>query len=465
MAKRNIVRAARGNVALIFALVAPIVLCAMGGAVDFTFALMDRTDLQDALDTASVGAIATNSTAYTAATTMTTDGPIAAGSTDATAIFNANMKNAPNLVNITLSSSVVKSGSNLTSTLTAKANYSTTFARLIGISAIPLTVTSVSVNSMPLYKDFYLLLDVSGSMGLPSTGAGEARLAAIDPDDKSQYPTGCTFACHFSGYQGYALSRTNGISKNIPVTSCSSPGTGTAADACIQLRLDAVGYAVNQLLQLAVTTQKLPNQYRVGLYPFIVNMATYFPITSSLSGSVTDSSTINYAAANLATLLDTGGTSGLNKQLGSGGTHFENALPAMNALITSVGTGTSASAPQPWVFFVTDGSQDNQTQVGGAWSGSNHATTLNAALCTTLKNRGIKIAVLYIPYVTIQNPNPAFANDEDDYANNNIANIPAPLQSCASNPSLFKTANTPTDITNQLTQIFYLATAYDRVSQ
>jgi Flp pilus assembly protein TadG len=465
MATRNIVRATRGNVALILAIVLPVILCAVGGAIDFTFVLMDRTQLQDALDMASVGSIATSSAAYTTATTMTTDGPIASGATDATNIFNANLKNVPSLENVSLTSSVVKSGSNLTSTLTAKGYYATTFAKLIGISAIPLTVTSVSVNSMPLYKDFYLLLDVSGSMGLPSTTAGEARLAAIDPDDKSEYPTGCTFACHFSGYQGYALSRNNGNSKNTPVTSCSTPGTGTAADACIQLRLDAVGYAVNQLLQLASTTQKLPNQYRVGLYPFIVNMSPYFQITSSLSGSVTDSSTINYAAANLATLLDTGGTAGLNKQLGSGGTHFENALPAMNAAITTVGTGITQSSPQPWVFFVTDGSQDNQTQVNGSWSGSNHATTLDPTLCTTLKNRGIKIAVLYIPYVQIQNPNPAFANDEDDYANNNIPNIPAPLQSCASDPTLFKTANTPADITSQLTQIFYLATAYDRVSQ
>lgn len=396
---------------------------------------------------------------------MLTDGAIPVGNSQALAIFNANLTSTPTLQNVSMVSTVTKSGSNLSSTLTATASYPTTFLKLIGISTIPLTAASTSVNSMPLYKDFYLLLDVSGSMGLPSTDAEESRLAAINPDDKSEYPNGCTFACHFSGNQGYALSRTNGNSKNTPVTSCSTPGTGTAADACIQLRLDAVGYAVNQLIQLASTTQKLPNQYRVGLYPFIVNMATYFQITSSLSGSTSDSSTINYAAANLATLLDTGGTTGLNKQLGSGGTHFENALPTMNSTITSVGAGITASTPQPWVFFVTDGSQDNQVQSNGAWSGSNHATTLNASLCTTLKNRGIKIAVLYIPYVKIQNPNPSFAGDEDDYANNNIVNIPAPLQSCASDPTLFKTANTPADISNQLTQIFYLATAYDRVSQ
>ena len=53
-----------------------------------------------------------------------------------------------------------------------------------------------------------------------------------------------------------------------------------------------------------------------------------------------------------------------------------------------------------------------------------------------MKNRGITIAILYIPYETIQNPNSSFASNEDGYANNNIANIPAALQTCAS-PEFF----------------------------
>jgi hypothetical protein len=48
------------------------------------------------------------------------------------------------------------------------------------------------------YLDFYLLLDVSGSMGLATTTAGQTQLAAINPDNKNVYPGGCVFACHFS---------------------------------------------------------------------------------------------------------------------------------------------------------------------------------------------------------------------------------------------------------------------------
>jgi hypothetical protein len=69
-----------------------------------------------------------------------------------------------------------------------------------------------------------------------------------------------------------------------------------------------------------------------------------------------------------------------------------------------------------------------------------------------MKNRGIKIAILYIPYETIQNAT-TFASSEDIYANNNIPNIPAALQTCAS-PNFFFTADTPTDINNALIAMF-----------
>src|ERR1700687_4179452 len=86
------------------------------------------------------------------------------------------------------------------------------------------------------------------------------------------------------------------------VSSCPADAT----DACIQLRADAVGYAVTQLLITANATQKVANQFRIGLSPFVRYLYSYFSLTSSINGSPTNSNTINYAAANLATQLDTG---------------------------------------------------------------------------------------------------------------------------------------------------------------
>jgi len=125
----------------------------------------------------------------------------------------------------------------------------------------------------------------------------------------------------------------------------------------------------------------------------------------------------------------------------------------MNSLITSVGNGSSAASPLPYVFMITDGSQDNQYMSSDwTWHGSNSATTLDTSLCSTLKSRGITLAILYIPYQLIQNPT-TFSNSEDIYANANIPNIPGSLQSCAS-PNFYYTASTPAEIDSVLQSMF-----------
>ncbi len=216
---------------------------------------------------------------------------------------------------------------------------------------------------------------------------------------------------------------------------------------------------------MAQKKEIVSNQFRIGLYPFIKDIdKNYAALTSTINGSSTAPGTINYAAANLATELDPN----LNSTLGSGGTHIDTALNSINNLIVSVGNGSASTNTQPYVFLVTDGAQDNQYKdvPNGSWHGSNHATVLTdpvnssyaATICTTLKNRGIIVSVLYIPYQTINPVNTSFAGDEDDYANWNIPNIPKSLSDCASPPdaagSYYYTANTPTDINNSLQAMF-----------
>ncbi len=265
---------------------------------------------------------------------------------------------------------------------------------------------------------------------------------------------------------------------NTPVSTCPTAGT----TSCIQLRADAVGYAVNALLTQAATTETddlVTNQFRVGLYPFIQNLCTSSAgssnscsvgLTTSLTGS-----TITNFATQLANLLDTG----QNSTLGSGGTHFENALNSMNTLISSVGTGASSSNTLPYVFIVTDGSEDYQTQWTGNWSSQNWSSTsqvpysnssatippnsvTSTDYCAKMKNRGITVAVLYIPYQPIQDPSTIF-NNEDGYANNNIPNIPAALQNCAST-NFFYTANSPADIQSALVTMFEQAVSTAHVT-
>jgi hypothetical protein len=144
----------------------------------------------------------------------------------------------------------------------------------------------------------------------------------------------------------------------------------------------------------------------------------------------------------------------------------------MNSAITKVGTGAGSTNALPYIFIVTDGSQDYQMQWSGNWSDQNYSSTgavpysnssavippnsvTSTDYCTTIKNRGITIAILYIPYQPIADPSTIF-NDEDGYANSNIANIPTALQTCAST-NFFYTADTPADINSALLSMFQQA--------
>ena len=511
----------RANIAVTFAIATVPIITAVGCATDYSMAARMKSKLQSAADTASLAAISVNSAGWTAASAMTSNGSVAAGVTESNNVFNGNAATFSGYQNLSVSSVVTKTGSTLTNTVTYSADVPVTFMKIAGWTTMHVAGTSNSSSSPPLYLDFYLLLDVSGSMGLPSTPAEAVRMQTINPDNYVQYPTGCTLACHFApqnsactngGTQryptnnycmGYLYSRVsqsalstlvnststvsrpksnvpglpnamlpnlnNTVTPNAPnsfltgnvnslpysltaVTSCSTDGT----DACIQLRLDAVGYAVNQLFTYANQKAVVTNQFRIGLYPFIQYLYSYFPLTSSINGDPNNSSTINYAAQNLASLLDTN----MNSSLGSGGTHIDTAITSMNSVITSVGNGSTSINTLPYVFLVTDGAQDPQTKgvPNGSWAGSNHATTIDPAICSTMKSRGIKISVLYTPYVTINPVNASFAGDEDDYANNNIPNIPASLSGCASpsdaSGSYFYTANTPQAIQQALKDMF-----------
>ena len=526
----------RGNVAIIFAFATIPLVSAIGCAVDYSLATRMQAKLQSAADGATVASISQKSLGYIAATHMTSDGTITAGVTDANNVFDGNMSTIGGYTNLQRTSTVTKAGIKLTSNVTFHADVPVTFMKVIGLQTLTVRGSSTSTASLPPYLDFYLTLDVSGSMGLPSTPAEAVRMQTISPDNWVQYRTGCTLACHFapqnsackdppvtppaappanpatnSNYtqqyntnnycMGYVYSRlsqtalanlinqasTPSVPKQVPglpdamlpnlntavdgspnsllagnanslpyslaaATSCPTDGT----DACIQLRLDAVGYAVKQLLITANAREIIANQFRIGLYPFIRYLdANYFPLTSSIGSA----DPINDAAASLASELDTN----MNANLGSGGTHIDTALNSINTLITSVGNGSASTNTLPYVFLVTDGAQDPQVKgvPNGGWSGSNHATVIdpvNTTVCSQLKSRGIIVSVLYIPYQTINPVNTSFAGNEDTYANNNIANIPASLSGCASPPdaggSYFYTANTPTDIQNSLKAMF-----------
>jgi Flp pilus assembly protein TadG len=522
--------ATRGNSAIIFGIAALPIISAVGCVIDYSYASMIKTKLQAAADAATLATVSNNSPIVITAKGMSGGGSVSGGSTYLQNFFNEDTS-AFTGISLTPTPTVTKSGQSVAATATFSYAVPTYFLKIMGYSTITVSGTSTASFTLPTYIDFYLMLDVSGSMSFPSTTAEQQRLLAVNPDNLGEYSGGCQFACHFTsqnacgqstqgpipavgnstnpnpgGYcQGFIISRlgtnptsftagttnaTNGNSvnwNNSQVSTCATAGT----TSCIQLRADAVGYAVTALLTQATTTETstgISNQFRVGLFPFIQYMCSpgntatgdvnksnscSVGLTTSLSGS-----TITNFAQQLANLLDTG----VNTTLGSGGTHFENALSTMGSYINSVGTGSGPTNTLPYVFIVSDGSQDYQTQSGGNWGSQNwnsngtspyqnSSTGIppnsedNTDYCQAMKSNGITVAVLYIPYGTIVDPNASFANNEDGYANTNITNgtYAANLQNCATT-GFFYTASTPTDIQNALVTMFEQAVATAHIS-
>jgi Flp pilus assembly protein TadG len=437
----------RGNVAMIAALSIIGLVGTSGLGIDYFNALASKSRLDLASDAAAIAAI-NAAQSYIAANSATqvdpalTAGAIAAGKAQSLKVFKSNAGSTANIA-ATPTITMSRSGQTFNASITYQAASQNAFGPIFGVKQININGSSASSLTMGKYLDFYLLLDVSGSMGLPTTTAGQTQLAAISPDNKDQYPGGCAFACHFSQKmctpaptytcKGYSLARSNNI----------------------VLRADSVGSAVQSLLTTAAATETIANQYRVGLYPFISQMGTLYAISNNLTGAQT-------AAGTLGSLLDTGQSTSI---YGSGGTHFENAIPAMNTAITTIGDGSGALKPQPFVFLVTDGADNNQyyTTSSNSWTGS-QPQNMDPTLCTTLKNRGITVAVLYIPYPPINPVNSGFAGNEDGKVNAIIPSIPTKLQQCAS-PGFFYSAYTPQDITNAMQDMFAQSLAAARLTQ
>ncbi|MCW2317492.1 Flp pilus assembly protein TadG [Rhodoblastus acidophilus] len=445
-----------GNVFILTALAILPLVGLVGLAMDYSSGLTARSQLDGALDAAVISAIATTTAEIQNGVTANT--AIADGQAQGLKDFKSNAGKYGILAGQTPAVTVAVDNQNINGTGSYQATIPLNFGKLFNLSSYNVNGSARSTLKMPQYLDFYVMVDVSASMGAAATSGEQARLAKKNPDQKAEYPTGCTLACHFTTYkacdgkmcQGFILTRANGDITSI----CKTAGDSSP---CIQLRLDAIGVAMTNLLQEAKKVSDanaISNEFRIGIYPFIVHMnGNYQPISNDLTGVVTNK------ANGIPSLLDTGDSTGVNAwdgtHMGSGGTNINNALNEMySKLPTTQGTGLSASSTKPFVFLITDGAQDNQIMYNsaGSWSGSNHATTLTPSYCTTLKTRAT-LAILYVPYVKITNPNPNFAGDEDGYANKNIPNIAPSLQSCAT-PGQYYTAETPEGINAALLQMF-----------
>jgi hypothetical protein len=191
----------------------------------------------------------------------------------------------------------------------------------------------------------------------------------------------CAFACHdLNDSNNYYK-----LAKSLGVTT----------------RIDVLRSATQNLMDTAQNTQTYTSQFRMAIYDFggssdTQGLRALFALSSSLSSAKT-------AAGNIDLMTVNGQNDNNDEDTG-----FTTIFPAINHEITAPGAGTAA-APQKYLFFVSDGVADESNAAclkpmsNPTWGNISPRcqSPIDPTLCTTLKSRGITIAVLYTTYLAL----------------------------------------------------------------
>lgn len=410
----------RANVAMIFAFLAIPVLFAAGMGVDYAMAARKRSKLDAAADSAVLAAVTPSALALSPSTAQT----LAQNMFTTLASQVAGLKSGSLKSNVT----VTDSGLNRNATISFTAQSLTSFSSIIGQTSLNIGGKSTASASLPPNIDFYLLLDDSPSMAIAATTSGINTMVANTPKQG-----GCAFGCHEYNPSADNLGNPGGednytLAKNLGVT----------------LRMDLLRTAAQNLMTQAQSTETSTGAtYRMAIYTFDYAFNNIASLTSNLSSAKT-------AAGNIQ-LLEVYQNNWLTKYNNNNDTDtdFSNAMSNINSVMPNPGGGTNASgdSPQEVLFLVTDGVEDAMV------NGKRVQSLMDTSWCTTVKNRGIRIAVLYTQYLPL--PTNSWYNT---YIAPFQSQIAGNMQSCAS-PGLYTAVTTDGDISAALTALFNTAVA------
>ena len=370
---KKLARDRSGNFGVMSALLMIPLIGAAGLALDITNALGVKNDLQGAADAAAIGAVAESSAATAAAMKMLQDGDIAAGSMDADKIFKAQISTMKGFTLASSSATVAREGNVLKATYNYSVSVPTTLLRVIGKDEIIVSGQATAVFQTETFRDFYLLLDNTPSMGVAATTADINKMVANTSDK-------CAFACHINNAGTEDTSDYYHLAKSLGVT----------------IRINVVAQATAALMDTATSVRKSSNQFRMAVYTFgqkaeDTKLLEVSPLTENLAdakskASLIDLMTIPYQGYN-------------NDQQ----TSFDTAMSNIGAKMGTPGTGLNAGSSEKIVFFVSDGVGDSKKPTGCTkmLTGTRCQEPIDIKACTALKDKGYKIAVLYTTYLPL----------------------------------------------------------------
>jgi hypothetical protein len=413
-----------------------------GMGLDFTSAAQKRIRLNAAADAAALAAVTpammlqSNNAALTAATNM----------------FNATAANIGaaiiNPPTVTISNAGLVRTVTVSYTATSTNTFPNVFAFVTKASHTtwPLAGSATATSYSAPNINFYLLLDNSPSMDIAATSGGITTMV-----NNTSQQGGCALACH----------ETNPAAADVAGNPQGEDNYTLAQNLGVVTRIELMAQATSALMTTAADTEVANNAtYQMALYTFNYNgLSTVYAPSNLPSPNLTAAGT----AASGIDVLEVYSNNYLTKTNDNNDTdtNFETAMTAVNNLMPNPGSGATNSTPQEVLFIVSDGVDDevNSTSCSEPLDGTRCQQPFNTAMCTTVKGRGIMIAVLYTEYLPL--PTNSWYNTWISPFQSTLA---ANMQNCAS-PGLYFEITTDGDITSAMQTLFQLAIATARLTQ
>jgi Flp pilus assembly protein TadG len=453
----------KANVAVIFAIMMVPTIYLLGMAMDYTQALRKQNQLDAAADAAAVAAVRPQMLQQSDANAQAT----------ALAVFQSTANSLPGLTAVpTPTITITDTGLQRTITVSYNAKSVNNFPILLGSPAWPIKGSSTAQAASAPNMNWYLLMDDSPSMGIGATNSDIANLITFtapkyQPASSSQ---NCGFACHETN-----IAKDGGTQDNLAIARAKN----------ITLRIDLVKNALNQLLttwancpQSGVSggvmqcMSALNNTtYKAALYTFDTGLNTLQTLTTPTTAG-TQVNNISLMPVYYQNCVFSGcSSSSTTNPTTDYGTDIAGALTSLNRIMPAPGLGSNSAGdtPQEVVFLVTDGVEDKIVSGASACPNASLASSkrcqqpLDTTMCTTIKNRGIKIAILYTEYLQliassttgIQTTDSWYMSwiDKYDEPAPDTGTIALNLQACAS-PGFYSHVQSGGDITGALTNLF-----------
>jgi Flp pilus assembly protein TadG len=419
-----------GTMALFVGLASIPIIFSVGAGVDYSTASMAKSKLQAVADAAALSAVDHTAISGTAAAAQST----------AQTVFNSEATNLNNVTVGNVTVTVTDSNTGRTAVVSYTATKTNAFMGLLGIPTTTINGQAQAAAGLSVNINFYLLLDNSPSMNIAATSSGISTMVA-----NTSAQGGCAFACHESNPSADNLGNPNG-----------EDNYTLAQKLGVVTRMENLASATQSLMTTASSTEgSNTTQYQMAIYTFANSgLNTIQALTSNMT-------TAKAAAANInvLTVYDNNWLTKTN-QNNDTDTNFESAMSAINTIMPNPGLGTPTSTPQEVLFIVSDGVDDEvASSCSQSLDGNRCQAPFNTAWCTTVKNRGIQIAVLYTEYLPLPT---------NSWYNNWIApfqnQIGPNLESCAST-GMFFSVTTDGDISAAMQALFQQAISTARLTQ